>query len=288
MTSETIPRPGTLYVVATPIGNLADITCRAVSVLGAVQLIAAEDTRHSARLLQHYGITTPCIALHEHNERAQAEKLVGRLERGGSIALISDAGTPLISDPGYLLVNAVRERDLGVVPIPGPSALIAALSVSGLPADRFSFEGFPPSRAGARLNCLQALRDEQRTLIFYESPHRISATLQQMSEVFGAGRRAVITRELTKSFETVHGDTLENLCIWIEQDTNRRRGEFVVLVAGAAKRPVNAGLDADARRVAQILSAKLPSRQAAELAAEITGEKKNQLYGYIVSQQRRS
>ncbi|HFC52880.1 MAG TPA: 16S rRNA (cytidine(1402)-2'-O)-methyltransferase [Gammaproteobacteria bacterium] len=288
MPSETIPNPGTLYVVATPIGNLADITYRAVEVLGAVQLIAAEDTRHSARLLQRYGIGTPCMALHEHNERAQLERLIGRLKRGDSIALISDAGTPLISDPGYLLVREAREQGLGVVPVPGPSAFLAALSVSGLPTNRFCFEGFLPPRDGARRSRLEALRDEERTLVFYESPRRIGATLRQMSEVFGAGRPAVITRELTKSFETIHGDALENLCRWMEQDSNRSRGEFVLLVAGAAKRPAGAGLDAHAKRVAQILAAELPSRQAAELAAKITGERKNLLYEHIVAPERRS
>ncbi len=282
MTPETILSPGTLYVVATPIGNLADITCRAVAILGEVQLIAAEDTRHSAKLLHHYGINTPCIALHEHNEREQAAKLVERLEGGTSIALISDAGTPLISDPGFYLVNTVREHGLRVIPIPGPSAILAALSASGLPVDRFCFEGFLPAKAGARQKRLQMLADETRTLVFYESPHRICATLQQMKETFGTERQAVIARELTKTFETIHGDTLEKLSAWIAGDSNQRRGEFVLLVQGAAGHQLGAGIDAEVQRVAEILAAELPSRQAAELAAKITGEKKNRLYRYII------
>ncbi len=282
MTSETIPRPGTLYIVATPIGNLADITYRAVTILGEVQLIAAEDTRHSARLLQHYGIDTPCIALHEHNERELAEKLIRRLESGTSIALISDAGTPLISDPGFHLVGMARARGLRLVPLPGPSAAIAALSVSGLPVDRFCFEGFLPARPGARLKRLQALRDEPRTLIFYESPHRITATLQQMVECFGAGRHAVVARELTKSFETIHGDTLVNLSAWVSADSNQRRGELVLLVQGSAERKQDDTLDPAAARVVEILAERLSSGEAAELAAKITGERRNRLYRHIV------
>ncbi len=282
MTPETILSPGTLYVVATPIGNLADITYRAVAVLDEVQLIAAEDTRHSARLLHHYGINTPCIALHEYNEREQAAKLVERLDSGVSIALISDAGTPLISDPGFHLVSATRERGLRVIPIPGPSAILAALSVSGLPVDRFCFEGFLPARASARQKRLQMLADETRTLVFYESPHRVCATLQQMKETFGTERQAVIARELTKTFETIHGDTLEKLSAWIAGDSNRRRGEFVLLVRGATKYRSGAGINAEAQRAVEILAAELPSRQAAELAAKITGEKKNRLYRHII------
>jgi len=282
MTLETIPIPGTLYIVATPIGNLADITYRAVAILGAVQLIAAEDTRHSARLLQHYTINTPCIALHEHNERDQAVKLVKQLENGASIALISDAGTPLISDPGFHLVRTARERSLRVVPVPGSSAILAALSVSGLPTDRFCFEGFLPVKPGPRQKRLQALCEEPRTLVFYESPHRINATLQQMQESFGAERPAVIARELTKVFETVHGDSLENLSAWVATDSNQQRGEFVLLVQGAEKLETSSELNADVRRIAEILAAELPPGQAAALTAKITGEKKNRLYRHII------
>ncbi len=288
MTFKTTSLPGTLYVVATPIGNLADITYRAVTVLGTVQLIAAEDTRHSIRLLQHYGINTPCIALHEHNEQQQAKKLVERLEGGISIALISDAGTPLISDPGFHLVNRVHEQGLQVVPIPGASAALAALSVAGLPVDRFCFEGFLPAKTGARRKRLQALRDEMRTLIFYESPHRINATLQQMSEIFGGTRQAVIARELTKTFETIHSDNLEKLSAWVAADSNRQRGEFVLLVKGAEKEAASSVLNPEARRIAEILSAELSSRQAAELAATITGEKKNRLYRYMIGRSPRT
>ncbi len=215
---------GTLYVVATPIGNLGDMTARAIAVLQQVDLIAAEDTRHSGPLLQHFGITTACIACHDHNERQIAAGLVERIQSGESVALISDAGTPLISDPGYLLVRTAREAGVPVVPVPGASAMIAALSVSGLPSDRFSFEGFLPAKSSARRQRLQALADEGGTLIFYESTHRIEESLADMAEVFGPERYAVIAREITKRFETVHGDTLQNLIAWIAADANQTKG----------------------------------------------------------------
>ncbi len=288
MTSETIPLPGTLYVVATPIGNLADITYRAVAILAEVQLIATEDTRHSMRLLQHYGIKTPCIALHDHNERQRTPKLIERLERGDAIALISDAGTPLISDPGFGLVKTARERGLPVVPVPGPSAVLAALSVAGIPVDRFCFEGFLPAKSGARRKRLQELNSESRTLVFYESPHRITAALQQMKTVFGGERRGVVARELTKTFETIHSDSLENLLLWIAADDNQRRGEFVLLVEGAQKQATTREPAAEASRVAEILSLELPPGQAAALAAKITGEKKSRLYRHLLGQNRRA
>ena len=282
MAADTITTPGVLYVVATPIGNLADITFRAVDTLKQVRLIAAEDTRHSARLLHRYGITTPLVSLHEHNEHERVDRLLERLLQGESVALISDAGTPLISDPGYRLVAEVRRRGIPVVPIPGPSAIIAALSVSGLPTDRFCFEGFLPPKPGARRARLQALRDEPRTLIFYESPHRICDTLRQMCEIFGSEREAVLARELTKRFETLRGGAIGEISAWVAGDRDQQKGELVLLVKGAGKRLPNQGLDLESARIADILGAALPPRQAAELAAKITGEKKNRLYRYIV------
>ncbi|WJW74829.1 16S rRNA (cytidine(1402)-2'-O)-methyltransferase [Thiohalobacter sp. IOR34] len=266
---------GTLYVVATPIGNRADISARAIEVLSAVDLIAAEDTRHSRPLLKHYGVRTPLQALHEHNERQQAEALVARLKAGESIALISDAGTPLISDPGFNLVRAARAAGVTVVPVPGPSALIAALSAAGLPTDRFVFEGFLPSRPAARRERLAALAEEPRTLVFYESSHRIADSLADMRELFGAGRPAAVARELSKAFEEIQSGTLEELLDWLQADPNRRRGEFVVLVHGA---PPAAEDEDEARRVLGVLLEEMPLKKAAALAARLTGQRKNRLY----------
>ncbi|HEX9627150.1 MAG TPA: 16S rRNA (cytidine(1402)-2'-O)-methyltransferase [Acidiferrobacterales bacterium] len=266
---------GILYVVATPIGNLEDLSPRAARILREVDVIAAEDTRHSARLLQHFGIATPLVAFHEHNERVRTAELLEQLQAGRRIALISDAGTPLISDPGFPLVRAAREQGIVVSPVPGACAAIAALSASGLPSDRFVFAGFPPSTASARRAAFASLRDDARTLIFYESPHRIVASLEDMAAVFGADRPAVVARELTKQFETLHGDTLAALAAWVTADPDRLRGEFVVLVHGA---PVQTGVDAESERVLRVLLAELPVKQAAALAAAITGRKKNALY----------
>lgn len=268
---------GTLYLVATPIGNLGDMTPRALEVLQGVDLIAAEDTRHSGKLLQHFGIGTSCVPYHEHNERQQCDKLVARLQGGESIALISDAGTPLVSDPGYHLVHATRQAGLSVVPIPGPCALIAALSVSGLPSDRFVFEGFLPAKAAARRQRLEALAAEPRTLIFYESTHRIEACLADMAEVLGDARQAVIARELTKRFETVHGAGLAELLTWLRADAQQHKGEFVVLVAGAEQRPDDDG-DAELVRMLSVLMEELPLKQAVTLAARLSGRKKNAVY----------
>ncbi len=273
MTAEA----GVLYVVATPIGNLGDMTPRAVETLQGVDLIAAEDTRHSGRLLSHFGIGTPAIALHEHNERTQAPRLVARIAAGESLALISDAGTPLLSDPGFHLVRLAREQGIRVVPVPGASALMAALSVSGLPTDRFVFEGFLPAKSGPRRKRLQALAGETRTLIFYEAPHRVRATLEDMAAVVGKGRRAVLARELTKTFETVKDAPLAELATWVRDDTDQQKGEIVLLLAGAP-----AGEDGDddseARRILAVLLEELPLSQASVLAARITGLKKKQLY----------
>ena len=269
--------PGRLWVVATPIGNLEDLSERARRVLCEVALIAAEDTRHSAGLLTRIGSHAKTVALHEHNEREQCERLVEQLLAGSDIALISDAGTPLISDPGFRLVRAARAAGVVVSPVPGASAAIAALSVAGLPSDRFVFEGFLPSRSSARRERLQALVAESRTLIFYESSHRIVDSLADMVMVFGAGRDAVIARELTKLYETVLDGSLQALLDRVTADPNQQRGEFVVLVAGADGADADAVL-AEGRRVFSLLRDELPPARAAKLAAAITGAPRKALY----------
>jgi len=272
---------GALYVVATPIGNLGDISQRAIEVLSGVALIAAEDTRHSGKLLHHFGIKTPAMALHDHNERTVSGSIVTRLLSGEAVALVSDAGTPLISDPGYHLVAQARAAGCRVVPVPGASALLAALSASGLPSERFIFEGFLPAKAGARQARLEQLQGEHRTLVFYEAPHRIVASIAAMGAVFGVDRQAVIARELTKTFETIHGDTLAGLSGWLASDTNQQRGEFVVMVGGA---PFEDQLiDSEAERVLRLLLDEMPLKQAAALAAKITGVKKNLLYQFALA-----
>ena len=273
---------GTLYVVATPIGNLADLGARAVETLGSVECIVAEDTRHSRKLLQHYALQTPMSALHEHNERELAPKLVQQLLEGRSLALISDAGTPLISDPGYNLVRLAHQAGVRVVPVPGPSALICALSASGLPTDRFAFEGFLPAKSTARVNRLQQLGRESRTLVFYESSHRIAESLRDMRDVFGARRPAVLARELTKQFETIHGDTLQALSQWVADDPNQQKGEMVVLVQGLVEAEGHA-ITPEAERVLTVLLEELPIKTAAKLAARLTGLNKRELYDYGLS-----
>ncbi|MCG5505496.1 16S rRNA (cytidine(1402)-2'-O)-methyltransferase [Ectothiorhodospira variabilis] len=268
---------GVLHVVATPIGNLGDLSPRAVQVLAGVDLIAAEDTRHTAGLLTHYGVQTPRVSLHEHNEDRQVPALVQRLTQGESLALVSDAGTPLISDPGFRLVAAARAAGIRVVPIPGPAALIAALSASGLPSDRFWFEGFLPARAQARRHRLEALMAVSGTLIFYESSHRIQASLEDMAHTLGGERLAVVARELTKTFEQIQGGSLEDLCAWVCSDPHHTRGEFVVLVSGAPDAPRDA-LSAESIRVLELCLAQMPVKQAAKLASQITGVPKNDLY----------
>ena len=268
---------GALYVVATPIGNLADMSQRAVDVLAHVDRIAAEDTRRSGRLLQHFSITTPMLALHEHNERELAPRLVEQLRQGESMAVISDAGTPLISDPGYNLVRLAHEAGVAVVPIPGPSALICALSASGLPTDRFVFEGFLPAKAVSRRARLEALRSETRTLIFYESSHRLVECLQDMQVVFGVDRYVVLARELTKQFETLHGDGVRNLLHWVQDDPNQQKGEMVLLVQGEAEAEGHE-IDVEAERVLLALLDELPIKTAAKLTARITGLNKRALY----------
>jgi 16S rRNA (cytidine1402-2'-O)-methyltransferase len=254
------------------------MTARAIEILTAVDLIAAEDTRHSAKLLRHFGIPTEMLALHEHNERDQVSRLLESLRQGKSIALISDAGTPLISDPGYPLVHAAHAADIRVVPIPGPSAVVAALSASGLPSDRFVFEGFLPPRSQARRAVLERLRVEPRTTIFYEAPHRIMECLRDMAEIFGAEREATIARELTKHFETIRSATFAELTAWMERHDEQQQGEFVVLVHGAHRTEETTDESLEAERILGILMQELPTSQAADLAARITDVPKNRLY----------
>lgn len=266
---------GALYIVATPIGNLDDITRRAVDVLSRVDAIAAEDTRHSRRLLAHLGIDTPLFPFHEHNENRQAAAVIRRLQEGQSIALVSDAGTPLVSDPGYPLVSQARAAGIPVIPVPGASSILAALSCSGLPTDRFVFEGFLPAKTGARRQRLQELAGETRTLVFFEAPHRIRQCLEDMQAVLGAERRAVLARELTKNFETFLDGSLADINARVAGDDNQARGEIVLLLAGAE---AGKNMDAAAEKIFAALLEELPLKQAAALAAKITGIGKNVFY----------
>ena len=277
---------GSLYVVATPIGNLDDISARALKILREVALIAAEDTRHSARLMQHFGISTPLAACHEHNERDEGSRFITRLLAGDNVALISDAGTPLISDPGYHLVRQARAAGIAVVPVPGACALIAALSAAGLPSDRFIFEGFLPAKSVGRKARLQAVKEEPRTLIFYEAPHRILECLQDMAEVFGGERQALLAREITKTFETLKGLPLSELREFVESDSNQQRGECVVLVAGWTAPESEDAVSSEAMRVLNLLLEEMPLKRAAALAAQITGERKNLLYQVALEKQK--
>jgi 16S rRNA (cytidine1402-2'-O)-methyltransferase len=274
---STMQTPGTLHVVATPIGNLGDLSPRALDTLRTVAAVCAEDTRHTRQLLAHFGLERPLVALHQHNEDAQAAQLVARLQAGESLALVSDAGTPLVSDPGFRVVRAARAAGIKVSPVPGACAAIAALSVAGLPSDRFAFEGFLPAKASARRERLSRLAAEPRTLLFYESAHRIDEALEDMVAAFGAQRPAVLARELTKLFETVLDGTLAELLAKVQADPNQRKGEFVVMVEGA-------GDDADARlaegkRLYAKLAEHLPPSTAAKLAAELSGAPRKALYG---------
>ena len=270
-------KAGTLYVVATPIGNLSDISARAREVLSEVSAICAEDTRHTKSMLQAYSIDKPLIALHEHNESDIAWKMVERLKTGDSLALVSDAGTPLVSDPGYRLVREVREAGFPVSPIPGACAAIAALSVAGIPSDRFCFEGFLPAKSSGRRERLQNLAREPRTLVFYESSHRIEESLTDIVAIFGAGREAVVARELTKLFETVLGNTLGGLLEKVQQDENQRKGEFVIIVRGCED-DTGVALAEGQRLYSKLVEHMKPS-QAAKLAAELSGAPRKALYG---------
>jgi len=267
---------GTFYVVATPIGNLADLTERAKQVLTSVDVIACEDTRHTAKLLQHLGLRKPLLSVHEHNERERVEQIARHLEQGQSMALVSDAGTPLISDPGYPLVQALRARGLNVSPIPGVSAIITALSAAGLPTDRFTFEGFLPHKSGAKREKLLAQEQEARTLVYYESKHRILDTLVVMAEVFGAERQACVARELTKTFETFYHGTLPDILSQLQADTDQQKGEFVVMIAGNPD-PAPAS-EVDSNKLFRLLLAELPPKKAAAIIADLTGENKKELY----------
>jgi 16S rRNA (cytidine1402-2'-O)-methyltransferase len=269
-------QPGCLWVVATPIGHRDDLSARAIETLRTVAVIAAEDTRHSRPLLVHHNIDTPLIALHEHNERDAVDAVVRRMQGGDAVALISDAGTPLISDPGFRLVRAARAAGIRCIPVPGACAAIAALSVAGLPSDRFVFEGFLPPKAAARRSRLQELASDARTLIFYESSHRVAESLADMRDVFGADREAVLARELTKLFETVLGAPLAALAARVVADPDQQRGEHVILVAGRGEE-ADAKL-AEGQRVFAILREDLPPAKAAKLAAAISGAPRKSLY----------
>ncbi len=276
---STASAAGILHVVATPIGNLGDLSPRALDTLRNVSAVCAEDTRHTRQMLSHFGVEQTLIALHEHNETGLAERIVVRLLAGESLALVSDAGTPLVSDPGYRLVAAARAAGIKVSPVPGPSALIAALSVAGLPSDRFAFEGFLPAKAGARRERFAELASEPRTLLFYESSHRIEDTLADAMAVIGAERPAAIARELTKLFETVLDGTLGELHARVAAEPDQRKGEFVLLIQGVVD-DIEAKL-VQGRRVYAKLIEHLPPSTAAKLAAEITGASRKALYGSV-------
>ena len=271
--------PGILYIVATPIGNLQDITQRALDIFAQVDLIAAEDTRHSGLLLNHYGIKKPFFALHDHNEQQKAALLVEKLQQGVHIALISDAGTPLISDPGFHVVRQCRQAGIRVVPLPGACAAITALCASGIASDRFCFEGFLPAKSKARRDKLQNLAEEPRTLIFYESTHRILETLEDVESVFGGERYVVLAREITKTWETISGDTVSRLRQWLGEDPNRTKGEMVLIIEGKPKSE-NIEFDGQALKALQLISRELPLKKAAAIVAELYGYKKNALYQY--------
>jgi len=268
--------PAKLYIVATPIGNINDITYRAIEILQQVDLIAAEDTRHSGKLLSHYQIKKPMFPLHDHNERERSNVLIEKIKSGQSIALISDAGTPLINDPGYHLVNECRQLGVDVVPVPGPSAVITALSAAGLPTDRFSYEGFLPVKEKGKKDKLNTLIEEPRTMVFYESPRRIVDTIEQIIKVLGPDRKLVIARELTKTFESFYSLSAGEMLDFLNQDTNHCRGEFVLMVAGATKDEES--IPQVALTTLTLLKAELPLKKAAALTAQIHDQKKNDLY----------
>jgi 16S rRNA (cytidine1402-2'-O)-methyltransferase len=268
---------GRLYIVATPIGNLGDLSPRAREILQRCTLIAAEDTRHTGTLLQHFAIATPMVSMHEHNERERAAELIERMQAGAAVALVSDAGTPAISDPGYALVCAAALAGIEIIAVPGPCAAIAALSVAALPTLRFCFEGFLPAREAARRARLSELAGEERTLIFYESPHRLAEMLEDSAAILGKERGAVIARELTKLHESVYRGTLAELSVRAAQEKDLTRGEIVLVIAGARLQPA-AGTGAELDRVLMLLLEQLPLKQAAGLAAKLTGTRDNEAY----------
>lgn len=270
---------GILYIVATPIGNLQDITARALDIFNQVDLIAAEDTRHSGLLLSHYGIKKPFFALHDHNEQQKADLLVEKLRQGNHIALISDAGTPLISDPGFHVVRKCRQAGIRVVPLPGACAAITALCASGVASDRFCFEGFFPAKSKARRDKLTELVDEARTLIFYESTHRILDSLTDVETVLGADRYVVLAREITKTWETIIGDEVGQLRTWLAEDPNRTKGEMVLIIEGKSAES-SAEFSPQAIKALQLIAQELPLKKAAAIVAELYGYKKNALYQF--------
>ncbi|PJG84016.1 16S rRNA (cytidine(1402)-2'-O)-methyltransferase [Caviibacterium pharyngocola] len=272
---------GTLYIVATPIGNLQDITQRALETFAQVDLIAAEDTRHSGLLLSHYGIKKPFFALHDHNEQQKAGLLVEKLRQGTNIALISDAGTPLISDPGFHLVRQCRQAGIKIVPLPGACAAITALCASGIASDRFCFEGFLPAKSKARRDKLENLAQEDRTLIFYESTHRILDCLADIEAVFSADRYVVLAREITKTWETIHGDLVGLLRQWVAEDPNRTKGEMVLIIEGLPQKQ-ETEFSAQAVKALTLIAQELPLKKAAAIVAELYGYKKNALYQFAL------
>lgn len=272
---------GTLYIVATPIGNLKDITQRAVETLQQVDWIAAEDTRHTQRLLQSLAINRPLISLHDHNEQARMGQLLEKLQAGESGALVSDAGTPLINDPGFHVVKLLRQQGIQVVPIPGPSAVITALSAAGLPTDRFSYEGFLPAKPQKRLNALIELKNDRRTLVFYESPHRLMDTLPALEEVLGAERQMAVGRELTKTYEQFVSGSIAEVLHYFTENSDKVRGEFVLMVMGAVEQEQTDVTEHD-ELIQAMLKQGLPVKQIAEIIAEVSGEKKKPIYNRVL------
>lgn len=282
MKSPDILQHGTLYVVATPIGNLGDMTLRAIETLKSVDAIAAEDTRHTSGLLSHFGISKKLIAVHEHNEQQSAEKLLAQLKNGDNIALVTDAGTPAVSDPGAIVVKVVREAGIKVVPIPGVSAVVAALSASGITQNGFYFHGFLPASGAARRKILEQLKSQAVTLVLYEAPHRIVECVEDLAKVLGESRKITFCRELTKTFETIYTCGLNEASDWLQADTNQQRGEFVLLIEAAPVVEADE-ISAEAQRVLKCLLVELPLKQAVALATEITNLKKNDLYEFALA-----
>lgn len=279
--TDSVIEPGTLYIVATPIGNLADITQRALDVLTQVDVIACEDTRHTQKLLTAFAIKNKTMSLHDHNERQRQEQVAAMLSEGKSIALVSDAGTPLISDPGFHIVKYLREQNFSIVPVPGACAAISALSVAGLPTDRFTFEGFLPSKSGQRQSILTALANETRTMVFYDAPRRAIDTVKDIVEVMGGERQIVIARELTKTFETIRSDSAANFLAWLSEDANQLKGEMVLMIEGAPKS--ESTITPEVEATLKLLVAELPPKKACAIAAEIYGLKKKALYEVALS-----
>ena len=278
---QTNIESGTLYIVATPIGNLGDISQRALDVLTQVDIIACEDTRHTQKLLSAFSIKNRTLSMHDHNERQRQEQIANLLKEGKSVALVSDAGTPLISDPGFHLVRYCRQEKLTVSPIPGACAAISALSVAGLPTDRFSFEGFLPSKSGARQTTLQSLASEERTMVFYDAPRRAIDTVKDIVTVLGGERYVVMARELTKTFETIHSDTAQNLLDWLQQDPNQLKGEMVLIIEGHKPDPDE--IPTKVIETLKLLLKEMKPKTACAITAEIYGVKKNALYDLALS-----